>query len=156
MQKMRVWSLGQEDLLEATWQPIPVFLPEECHGQRSLAGSSPWGCKDWKWLKRLSMHACIANLQIRKFPFGSLYTSWKHLSCFTDTRLSEAVQNYVLHFYGHALYPNGHFSHDISTIACNSLVSSLMVELLIMDAWCRKNSKHIGFSFSYITMSAGL
>ena len=24
------------------WQPIPVFLPEECHGQRSLAGYSPW------------------------------------------------------------------------------------------------------------------
>ena len=27
------------------WQPIPVFLPGESHGQRSLAGYSPWGCK---------------------------------------------------------------------------------------------------------------
>ena len=26
------------------WQPTPVFLPEEFHGQRSLLGSSPWGC----------------------------------------------------------------------------------------------------------------
>ena len=26
-----------------TWQPTPVFLPEESHGQRSLAGCSPWG-----------------------------------------------------------------------------------------------------------------
>ena len=25
------------------WQPTPVFLPEESHGQRSLAGYSPWG-----------------------------------------------------------------------------------------------------------------
>ena len=25
------------------WQPTPVFLPGESHGQRSLAGSSPWG-----------------------------------------------------------------------------------------------------------------
>ena len=25
------------------WQPIPVFLPGECPGQRSLAGYSPWG-----------------------------------------------------------------------------------------------------------------
>ena len=25
------------------WQPTLVFLPGECHGQRSLAGYSPWG-----------------------------------------------------------------------------------------------------------------
>ena len=24
------------------WQPTPVFLPENSHGQRSLAGDSPW------------------------------------------------------------------------------------------------------------------
>ena len=28
------------------WQPTPVFLPGESHGQRSLAGYSPWGHKD--------------------------------------------------------------------------------------------------------------
>ena len=27
-------------------QPTPVFLPGESHGQRSLAGYSPWGRKD--------------------------------------------------------------------------------------------------------------
>ena len=27
------------------WQPTPVFLPGEFHGQRSLAGYSPWGHK---------------------------------------------------------------------------------------------------------------
>ena len=27
-------------------QPTPVFLPGESHGQRSLAGYSPWGCKE--------------------------------------------------------------------------------------------------------------
>ena len=25
------------------WQPAPVFLPGESHGQRSLADYSPWG-----------------------------------------------------------------------------------------------------------------
>ena len=25
------------------WQPTPVFLPGESHGQRSLDGYSPWG-----------------------------------------------------------------------------------------------------------------
>ena len=27
------------------WQPSPVFLPGESHGQRSLVGYNPWGCK---------------------------------------------------------------------------------------------------------------
>ena len=27
------------------WQPTPVFLPGESHGQRNLAGYNPWGCK---------------------------------------------------------------------------------------------------------------
>ena len=27
-------------------QPTPVFLPAESHGQRSLLGYSPWGCKE--------------------------------------------------------------------------------------------------------------
>ena len=27
------------------WQPTPVFLPRKSHGQRSLAGYSPWGRK---------------------------------------------------------------------------------------------------------------
>ena len=31
---------------EGKWQPIPVFLPGESHGQRSLAGCSPWGHKE--------------------------------------------------------------------------------------------------------------
>ena len=28
------------------WQPIPVFLPGESHGQRSLVGYTPWGHKE--------------------------------------------------------------------------------------------------------------
>ena len=29
------------------WQPTPVFLPRESHGQRSVVGYSPWGHKRW-------------------------------------------------------------------------------------------------------------
>ena len=49
-------SLGPEDPLAEEWQPTPIFLPEESHGQRSLAGHSPRGCRvgqDWSD----SMHA---------------------------------------------------------------------------------------------------
>ena len=31
--------------MRGAWQPIPVFLPGESHGQWSWAGYSPWGCK---------------------------------------------------------------------------------------------------------------
>ena len=33
-----------------TQQPTPVLLPRESHGQRSLAGHSPWSHKSWTWL----------------------------------------------------------------------------------------------------------
>ena len=45
-QEMQVQSLGQEDPLEEVWQPTPVFLPGESHGQRSLEGYSPCGSKE--------------------------------------------------------------------------------------------------------------
>ena len=31
---------------EGQWQPTPVFLPGESHGQRSLVGYNPWGHKE--------------------------------------------------------------------------------------------------------------
>ena len=29
------------------WKPTTVFLPGKSHGQRSLGGHSPWGCKEF-------------------------------------------------------------------------------------------------------------
>ena len=46
MQETRVWSLGWEDPLKKEMQPTPVFLPGKSHGQRSLIGYRPWGCKE--------------------------------------------------------------------------------------------------------------
>ena len=31
---------------EGNGNPLPVFLPEKSHGQRSLVGCSPWGHKE--------------------------------------------------------------------------------------------------------------
>ena len=38
------------------WQLIPVFLPGKSHGQRSLAGYSPWLCKESDMTEGLSTH----------------------------------------------------------------------------------------------------
>ena len=45
MQETWVQSLGQEDPLEKEMATTPVFLPGKYHGQRSLVGYSPRGCK---------------------------------------------------------------------------------------------------------------
>ena len=51
MQETWVWSLGWEDPLRREWQPTPVFLPGEFHGQRSLAVYTVHGvAKNWTWL----------------------------------------------------------------------------------------------------------
>ena len=35
----------REILWRREWLPTPVFLPGKSHGQRSLVGYSPWGCR---------------------------------------------------------------------------------------------------------------
>ena len=54
------------------WQPILVFLPGESHGQRSLAGYSPWSCKESEhtltWLTVVSIHY---------IPQTYLHYNWK-------------------------------------------------------------------------------
>ena len=37
------------------WKPTPLFLPGESHGQRSLAGCSPWGFKESDTTEQLSI-----------------------------------------------------------------------------------------------------
>ena len=38
------------------WQTTPEFLPRKLHGQRSLVGYSPWGCKESDTTDQLSIH----------------------------------------------------------------------------------------------------
>ena len=38
------------------WQPTPAFLPGKCHGQRSLVGYSPRGCKELDTTEHTHIH----------------------------------------------------------------------------------------------------
>ena len=59
--KASTYSAGDLSLIPAAgrfpwrkkWQPTPVFLPGKSHGQRSLAGYSPWGGKESDTTERL-------------------------------------------------------------------------------------------------------
>ena len=46
------------------WQPTPVFLPGESHGQRSLAGYSPWGHKESDTTERLTTTKTASKFHI--------------------------------------------------------------------------------------------
>ena len=66
-----VRSLGQEDPLEEGMATTPVFLPGESHGQRSLAGYRPSGCKQSDATEPLTTHMhtdiikCIVFLKLK-------------------------------------------------------------------------------------------
>ena len=62
------WRTGKESICQCrkcgfypwghpwrrAWQPTPVFLAGEPHGQRILAGYGPWGCKESDTTERLN------------------------------------------------------------------------------------------------------
>ena len=59
MQETWVQSLGGKNLLEQGIANTPVPLPGEFHGQRCLAGYSPWDCKELDSSEQLSVHHII-------------------------------------------------------------------------------------------------
>ena len=65
-QEMWVQSLSREDPCRKKWQPTPVFLPGESHGQRSLAGYSSWGGKE------LDMTEGLNNKKPGKAPYQAM------------------------------------------------------------------------------------
>ena len=61
----QVGCLGRKDPLEREWQPTPIFLPGESHGQGSLTGYSPWGHKEAA--TQSSTHGLISPLEPASF-----------------------------------------------------------------------------------------
>ena len=62
------------------WQPTPVFLPGECHAQRSLAGYSPWGQKELYMTERLNWTETVAHQAPLSMGF-SRQGYWSGLPC---------------------------------------------------------------------------
>ena len=64
-----VQSLGGEDPIEKGMATHSSILPGEVHGQRSLAGYSPQGHKEWDTTEQLTISLSLMN-QVG-FPCGS-------------------------------------------------------------------------------------
>ena len=64
------------------WQPTPVFLPGESHGQRSLAGYSQWGRKESDMTEQLSTaQQIIAAMRIKCFECAWYTSTTELLPC---------------------------------------------------------------------------
>ena len=74
MQETQVQSLGWADPLEKEMATTPVFLPGKSHGQRSLAGYSPWGHQESDATERL--HFTLGSLVVRSPNLDELFWSF--------------------------------------------------------------------------------
>ena len=61
-----------------TWPPTPVFLPGKSHGQRSLAGYSPGGCKESDTTEQAHIHNLFGHF-FSKFFWVYIYLTVKFL-----------------------------------------------------------------------------
>ena len=62
----QVWSVGQKDPVEKGMTTHSSILAGEFHGQRNLAGYSPWGPKDLDTTKGLTVFSVYSqNLEIK-------------------------------------------------------------------------------------------
>ena len=77
MQETQVQSLGQEDPWEREWLPTPVFLLGKFHGQRRLAGYSPWGRKELDTTEQLHLHLTSLATGLEKVSFHSNPKEWQ-------------------------------------------------------------------------------
>ena len=129
MQETWVLSLGQKDPMEKGRLPTPVFLPEEFHGQRSLASYLVHGVE--KRQARFSNHVTCTHLISIRIKIaenccldwgGYFVTLLSVLLCVCDTFHSQTQQK---------------IETDVSLVGWTALI--LVASLPVFD--CLKHSK---------------
>ena len=84
------------------WQPTPVFLPGESHGQRSPAGYSPWDCKELDMTERLSLTPSLTDAETQGLapgtpPLGCICANLHLVSCASPQALEDDLGLCGLH-----------------------------------------------------------
>ena len=73
---------GREDPWRRQWQPTPVLLPGESHGQRSLGGCSPRGRRERDTTARLTLLIHVSRQalnQLKGLDTDALTSQWPGL-----------------------------------------------------------------------------
>ena len=68
-QKRHRFDLCVRKIRRSAWQPTPVFLPGEPHGQRSLADCSLWGCRESDMTEATACDCIRVNMLVTMFNY---------------------------------------------------------------------------------------
>ena len=87
--------LGQENPWRRVWQPTPVFLPGEFHGERSLVGYNLWGHKTSDTAFNFSENVLctfhvlfpFCHKHIKGLPLLAVFLRWKICSASVLTKV---------------------------------------------------------------------
>ena len=130
------------------WQPTPVLLPGKSHGQRSLVGYSPWGCKDSDMTEWLHFH----------FHFHFIYARHYFLLLFYFLKETCIFILFFKKNFGHAMQQVGSFIYIYIFILYNlfGCAQSLLLSGVFSSCgeggysslWC------MGFSLQWLLLWA--
>ena len=84
MQETRIRSLGQHDALEEEMATSSDIVAWKTHGQRSLAGYSPWGHKELNVTERMRAHLPThthIHTPTHTWDLSSLTRNGTHVPC---------------------------------------------------------------------------
>jgi len=84
LQYHSIWFSHLSTYFTSGWQPTPVFLPGESHGQRSLVGYNPWDRKESD-MTEATQHACIHTVVLQDFSARAV---WPQSTAFAPSTAS--------------------------------------------------------------------
>ena len=76
---------------EGNGNPLQYSVLENPHGQRSLAGYSPWGCEELDPTERLHIFTRDYYSVIKRNESGSLVEMWTNLKTITQSKSEKNV-----------------------------------------------------------------
>ena len=79
--------------------PLQYSCLEKCHGQKSLAGYSPWGCKELDMTEQLSMHNHWPARDFPIYSFSYSFPLWFIIEYQIYFSVLYRIQNAIYPFY---------------------------------------------------------
>ena len=104
------------------WQPTPVFLPGEFHGQRSLAGYSLWGHKESDTAKQLTHTWMSPAGDITPPPMANRHISETSPHPHREERVEIITRNWQAGGGGVSSLNSSSLGHQAHCMKCHSIV----------------------------------